>query len=70
MMQLLYAELKRLEGQQQQIKNAISQNRVLVVMPPKGFAGPSVEEEYAEAPEIKVEPDRFVPSGVICAELQ
>ena len=62
-MQLLYAELKRLEGQQHQIKRAIAQNRALVVHPPKGFSGPSVEAEYAEEVEVKPDPDRFVPSG-------
>ncbi len=62
-MQLLFAELKRIEGQQQQLKNAVAQNKVLVVHPPKGFAGPSVEDEYAEEEEAQPNPDRFIPSG-------
>ncbi|KAL0047228.1 hypothetical protein WJX82_010183 [Trebouxia sp. C0006] len=62
-MQLLFAELKRIEGQQQQLKTAVAQNKVLVVHPPKGFAGPSVEDEYAEEEEAQLNPDRFIPSG-------
>ncbi|KAA6417542.1 MAG: hypothetical protein FRX49_12475 [Trebouxia sp. A1-2] len=62
-MQLLFAELKRIEGQQQQLKTAVAQNKVLVVHPPKGFAGPSVEEEYAEEEEAQPNPDKFIPSG-------
>ncbi|DBB00990.1 TPA: hypothetical protein ACH3X1_000896 [Trebouxia sp. C0004] len=62
-MQLLFAELKRIEGQQQQLKTAVAQNKVLVVHPPKGFAGPSVEDEYAEEEEAQPNPDRFIPSG-------
>ena len=63
-MQLLFAELKRIEGQQQQLKTAVAQNRVLVVHPPKGFSGPSVEDEYAEEEEVKPDPDKFIPSGL------
>lgn len=62
-MQLLFAELKRIEGQQQQLKSAVAQNRVLVVHPPKGFHAESVEDEYAEEKEVKPDPDRFIPSG-------
>lgn len=62
-MQLLFAELKRIEGQQQQLKSAVAQNRVLVVHPPKGFHAESVEDEYAEEQEVKPDPDRFIPSG-------
>ena len=62
-MQLLFAELKRIEGQQQQLKTAVAQNKVLVVHPPKGFAGPSVDNEYAEEEEAPRNPDRFIPSG-------
>ena len=62
-MQLLFAELKRIEGQQQQLKSAVAQNRVLVVHPPKGFHGESVDDEYAEEKEVKPDPDRFIPSG-------
>ena len=63
-MQLLFAELKRIEGQQQQLKSAVAQNRVLVVHPPKGFNAESVDDEYAEEKEVKPDPDRFIPSGV------
>lgn len=62
-MQLLRAELKRIEGQQQQLQTAVAQNRVLVVHPPKGFHADSVEDEYAEEKEVKPNPDRFIPSG-------
>lgn len=62
-MQLLFAELKRIEGQQQQLQTAVTQNRVLVVHPPKGFHADSVEAEYAEEKEVKPDPDRFIPSG-------
>ena len=63
-MQLLFAELKRIEGQQHQLKTAVAQNRVLVVHPPKGFDTQSVEDEYAEEKVIKPDPDRFIPSGM------
>ena len=63
-MQLLFAELKRIEGQQQQLKSAVAQNRVLVVHPPKGFHAESAEDEYAEEKEVIPDPDRFIPSGV------
>lgn len=62
-MQLLFAELKRIEGQQHQLQTAVTQNRVLVVHPPKGFHANSVEDEYAEEKEVKPDPDRFIPSG-------
>lgn len=62
-MQLLFAELKRIEGQQQQLKTAVAQNRVLIVHPPKGFEAQSVEDEYAEEQEVKPDPDKFIPSG-------
>lgn len=62
-MQLLFAELKRIEGQQHQLQTAVAQNRVLVVHPPKGFHADSVEAEYAEEKEVKPDPDRFIPSG-------
>ncbi len=62
-MQLLFAELKRIEGQQQQLKAAVAQNKVLVVHPPKGFDAVSVEDEYAEEEEVAPNPDRFIPSG-------
>ena len=69
-MQLLFAELKRIEGQQQQLKSAVAQNRVLVVHPPKGFRAESVEDEYAEEKEVKPDPDRFIPSGQTRQEAQ
>ena len=62
-MHLLFAELKRIEGQQQQLKAAVAQNKVLVVHPPKGFNAASIEEEYAEEQVAKPDPDRFIPSG-------
>ena len=62
-MQLLFAELKRIDRQQQQLKTAVAQNKVLVVHPPKGFDAASVEDEYAEEEEVKPNPDRFIPSG-------
>ena len=62
-MQLLFAELKRIEGQQQMLKSAVAQNKMLVVLPPAGFNAESVEDEYAEEIVVKPEPDRFVPSG-------
>lgn len=62
-MQLLFAELKRIEGQQEQLKSAVAQNRVLVVHPPRGFHADSLEDEYAEEKEVKPDPDRFIPSG-------
>ena len=69
-MQLLFAELKRIEGQQQQLKTAVAQNRVLVVHPPKGFEGESEEDEYAEEKVVKPDPDRFVPSGTHSSALR
>lgn len=62
-MDLLVAELKRIQGQQEQLRAAVAQNRVLVVHPPKGFHADSVEDEYAEEKEVKPDPDRFIPSG-------
>lgn len=62
-MQLLFAELKRIEGQQQMLKSAVAQNKMLVVLPPCGFNAESVEDEYAEEVVVKPDPDRFVPSG-------
>ena len=62
-MQLLFAELQRIEGQQQQLKAAVAQHKVLVVHPPKSFHGAGVQDEYAEEAEAKPDPDRFVPSG-------
>ena len=62
-MQLLFAELKRIEGQQQMLKSAVAQNKMLVVLPPVGFNAESVEDEYAEEVVVKPDPDRFVPSG-------
>lgn len=63
-MQLLFAELKRIEGQQQQLKTAVAQNKQLVVLPPAGFHAQEEEDEYAEEVVVKPDPDRFVPSGV------
>ena len=62
-MQLLFAELKRIEGQQQQLKTAVAQNKQLVVLPPAGFHAQQQEDEYAEEVVAKPDPDRFVPSG-------
>ena len=62
-MQLLFAELKRIEGQQQMLKSAVAQNKMLVVLPPTGFNAENVEDEYAEEIVAKPDPDRFVPSG-------
>ena len=62
-MQLLFAELKRIEGQQQMLKSAVAQNKMLVVLPPTGFNAENVEDEYAEEIVVKPDPDRFVPSG-------
>lgn len=64
-MQLLFAELKRIEGQQHQLKTAVAQNRVLIVHPPKGFNTESMEDEYAEEKVVKPDPDKFIPSGII-----
>jgi len=61
-LQLLLAELKRIEGQQQQLKTAAAENKVLVVHPVKGF-DLDEEDEYAEEEEAKPNPDRFIPSG-------
>lgn len=64
-MQLLFAELKRIEGQQQMLKSAVAQNKMLVVMPPPGFNAEDPEDEYAEEVVAKPDPDRFVPSGML-----
>lgn len=61
-LQLLLAELKRIEGQQQQLKTAAAENKVLIVHPVKGF-DLDEEDEYAEEEEVKPNPDRFIPSG-------
>lgn len=61
-LQLLLAELKRIEGQQQQLKKAAAENQVLIVHPVEGFKADDVDE-YAEPEEVKPDPDRFVPSG-------
>lgn len=62
-MELLFAELKRIEGQQQMLKTAVAQNKQLVVMPPAGFNADDMEDEYAEEVVAKPDPDRFIPSG-------
>ena len=59
---LLLAELKRIEGQQQQLKSAAAENKVLIVHPVKGF-DLDEEDEYAEEVEVKPDPDKFIPSG-------
>ncbi|KAL3162306.1 hypothetical protein ABBQ32_009993 [Trebouxia sp. C0010 RCD-2024] len=61
-LQLLLAELKRIEGQQHQLKTAAAENKVLIVHPVKGF-DLDEEDEYAEEVEVKPDPDKFVPSG-------
>lgn len=61
-LQLLLAELKRIEGQQQQLKSAAAENRVLIVHPVKGF-NLDEEDEYAEEVVVKPDPDKFIPSG-------
>lgn len=61
-MQLLLAELKRIEGQQHQLKTAAAEHKVLIVHPVKGF-DLDEEDEYAEEVEVKPDPDKFVPSG-------
>lgn len=61
-LQLLLAELKRIEGQQQQLKSAAAHNEVLIVHPVKGF-NLDAEDEYAEEFEVKPDPDKFIPSG-------
>ena len=61
-LQLLLAELKRIEGQQQQLKTAAAENKVLIVHPVKGF-NLDEEDEYAEEVEVKPDPDKFIPSG-------
>ena len=61
-LQLLLAELKRIEGQQQQLKTAAAENKVLIVHPVKGF-DLDEEDEYAEEEEAQPNPDRFIPSG-------
>lgn len=61
-LQLLLAELKRIEGQQQQLKSAAAHNQVLIVHPVKGF-NLDEEDEYAEEAEVKSDPDKFIPSG-------
>ena len=68
-LQLLLAELKRIEGQQQQLKSAAAENKVLIVHPVKGF-NLDEEDEYAEEKEVKPDPDRFIPSGQLprCSE--
>ena len=61
-LQLLLAELKRIEGQQQQLRTAAAEHKVLIVHPVKGF-NLDAKDEYAEDEEAKPDPDRFVPSG-------
>lgn len=61
-LQLLLAELKRIEGQQHQLKTAAAENKVLIVHPVKGF-DLDEEDEYAEEVEVKPDPDKFIPSG-------
>ena len=67
-LQLLLAELKRIEGQQQQLKTAAAENKVLIVHPVKGF-DLDEEDEYAEEVVAKPDPDKFVPSGQHTAPL-
>ena len=62
-LQLLLAELKRIEGQQQLLKTAAAENKVLIVHPVKGFDLDG-EDEYAEEVVAKPDPDRFIPSGL------
>lgn len=57
------AELKRIEGQQQQLKTAAVENKVLIVHPIEGVDLDEDEDEYAEVKEVKADPDLFVPSG-------
>jgi len=64
----LLAELKRIEGQQQQLKTAAAENKVLIVHPVKGF-NLDEDDEYAEEEEEKPNPDRFIPSGLTTKKL-
>ena len=64
-MQLLLAELKRIEGQQQQLKTAAAENKVLIVHPIEGVILDEEDDDYAEVKEVKPDPDMFVPSGKV-----
>lgn len=61
----MLAELKRIEGQQQQLKTAAAENKVLIVHPIEGVILEEEDDDYAVAPEAKADPDLFVPSGEI-----